>query len=83
MSEPTPEQKQKTIRLARQMYRNMWEQQLGPALQEFVEMQRELQALHRNAPWAPKPRPQVVPQVDPAEQKLLEEVLTEAARKGK
>jgi len=49
----TPEQ-QKQIRLARVIYKNMWENQLGPALQEFAEMQRERQNLF--APWRPQPR---------------------------
>jgi len=68
----TPEQ-QKQIRLARVIYKNMWENQLGPALQEFAEMQRERQNLF--APWRPQPRPQAEPPEDPTEQQRLRELL--------
>jgi hypothetical protein len=76
----TPEQ-QKTIRVARVAYKNMLEERLGPALKEYVDMLNRVKELHRNAPWAPKPKPQPAPQVDPAEQKMLEEVLAEASKK--
>ncbi len=75
----TPEQ-QKTIRLARVMYRQMWENQLGPALQEFAEWQREQLAL---APAWAKPKPPAAAKDDPAEQAQLREILAEAAKETK
>jgi len=76
--EPTPEQKLKTIRLARQMSKNIWEQQLGPLLKEFAEWQH--QQLESAPPWA-RAKPEPVEE-DPAEREQLLAVLAEAKTKG-
>jgi hypothetical protein len=75
----TPEQ-QKEIRIARQIAWNVMEHEFMPLMKQYVEWQREVQELHRGAPWAPKPKP-AAPQIDPAEQKALQEVLAEASEK--
>ncbi len=79
MTEPTPEQKAKTIRLARVMHKNMLEQQLLPALKEYVEWQREYRALHLG-PAKPQP---AEPQEDPAEQQRLRDVLATVKNQNK
>jgi hypothetical protein len=81
MSEPTEEQKRKTIRVARAAYKIMMEEQLGPALKDFVKMVDMQREIYKNTPWMPKPQPAPKPEVDPAEQKALQEVLAEVARK--
>lgn len=74
----TPEQ-QKTIRLARVMYRNMWENQLGPALKEFAEMQQAQLALAPPALRPTKPGPAEL-QEDPAERAALDALLAEVGK---
>lgn len=79
MSEPTREEKLKTIRLANQIFRNMWEQN-GHLFREFAEYQKEVLA---NAPpgFRRPAKPQPVPAEDPAERARLLEVLAEAGKK--
>jgi hypothetical protein len=76
-----PPEQQKTIKVARAAYRIMLEEQFFPAVKQYVEMANGRKELYRNAPWMPKPKPAEEPQVDPAEQKALQEGLAEAARK--
>lgn len=72
----TPEQ-QKTIKAARLLSKRMWAEQLGPALKEYAEYQRELQSL-----LAPgMPRPSEPEEDDPAERQRLNEILAEASKK--
>jgi hypothetical protein len=82
VSEPTREEKIRTIKAARQVMQNMLEQ-VAPDLREFIETQRELHAM---APaWARiKPKPAAVPQEDPeqaAMQALLAEVKNSKEKK--
>jgi hypothetical protein len=78
----TPEQ-QKTIKVARAAYRTMLEEQFFPAIKQYVEMANARKEIYRNAPWMPKPQPAPKAEVDPAEQKALQEILTEASKEKK
>jgi hypothetical protein len=77
------EEQKKTIRVARAAYKIMMEEQLGPALKDFVKMVDMQREIYKGAPWMPKPQPAPKPEVDPAEQKALQEVLAEASKEKK
>jgi hypothetical protein len=81
------EEQLKTIRVARAAYKIMMEEQLGPALKDFVKMVEMQREIYKGAPWMPKPQPASgvapKPEVDPAEQKALQEVLAEASKEKK
>jgi len=80
MSEPTPEQKRKTILLARQMSKNMCEQQLFPLLKEWVDWQREIRAIP--TPWN-QPRQAKPSQPEPDQAELLAVLAEAKARREK
>jgi hypothetical protein len=80
VSEPTREEKIRTIKAARQVMQNLMEQH-APMIREYAEMMNQRKELLKNAPWMPKQQPPAAPQEDPAEQKALQEVLAEVARK--
>jgi hypothetical protein len=71
------EEQRKTIRVAREAYRIMLEEQFFPAMKQYVEMANARKEIYRGSPWMPKPKPAEKPQVDLAEQKALQELLDE------
>ena len=81
MSEPTREEKLRTIKAARQVMQNLMEQH-APMIREYAEMMNQRKELFRNTPWE-KPQPAPNPEVDPAEQKALQEILAEASKEKK
>ena len=78
MSEPTREEKLRTIKAAHQVMKNLMEQH-APMIREYAEMMNQRKELFR----VPKPQPAPTPEVDPAEQKALQEILAEASKEKK
>jgi hypothetical protein len=76
MSEPTPEQKRKTILLARKISKNICEQQFFPLLKEYAEWKQERIDLMPAALRATF-QPPAEPQEDPQEQVALNALLAE------
>ena len=81
MSEPTRDEKLRTIKAARQVMQNLMEQH-APMIREYAEMMNQRKELFRNA-QVPKPQSAPTPEVDPAEQKALQEILAEASKEKK
>jgi hypothetical protein len=73
MSEPTREEKIRTIKAARQVMQNLMEQH-APLIREYAEMMNQRKELFR--PRNPKPQPPAA-QEDPAEQAAMQALLAE------
>jgi hypothetical protein len=76
VSEPTREEKIRTIKAARQVMQNLMEQH-APLIREYAEMMNQQQKLFKNAPWMPKQPPPAAPQEDPADQAAMKALLEE------
>lgn len=78
MGSPTPEQKRKTILLARKVMQNMLED-LAPGIREYVENQ---QYLLQTAPWNPRqPEPAETPEERARMTAFLAEIATQKPEK--
>ena len=78
MSEPTREEKLRTIQTARQVMKNLMEQHAAEFLIECIETQREFHTLARGE----RPQRQQEPQEDPQEQARLHALLANVQNSG-
>lgn len=77
MSNPTQSEREKTIRLAHQMFANMLEQ-YAPELKQYTADVDKWQTEHDRMMGRQRPTPAPEPAVDPQEDARLQAVLAEA-----